>query len=112
MLNLVVHGLEGVNPVDGEASALHAAEPRHLALGKLVDGNLQALEHLVVGETAHEVLGDELLLQAVIDEVVGRDALSEQSPDLLYHALVQTGLQAAGDLLATGLTVDIDTNDK
>ena len=47
--------------MDGEATALHATEPGHLALGKLVDGYLQALEHLVVRGLANEILRDELI---------------------------------------------------
>ena len=39
-----------------EASALHTPEPGHLALGKLVDGNLEALGHLVVGGHARPII--------------------------------------------------------
>ena len=110
MLHLIVHRLQGVNPMDGEATALHATEPGHLALGKLVDGYLQALEHLVVGKPAHQILRDKLILQSVVDEVVSRDALMKQPLNLVNHALFQAGLQSAGNLLATSLAVDAHTN--
>ena len=77
-----------------------------------MDGNLQPLEHLVVRQLAHEVLRHELILQTIVDEVVGRNALSQQAPHLFYHAFFQTGLQSTGNLLATCLTVDVDTNDE
>ena len=35
-----------------------ASEPRHLALGKLVDGNLQLAHHLVVVEISDDILCD------------------------------------------------------
>ena len=98
-------GQGGVYPMDGDATALlHAAEPGHLALGKLVDGNLQLAEHLVVGQLADAIKGDVLVLQAVADEALGGDGLQERL-HLLYHAFLQTGLQAACYLLSSEVAV-------
>ena len=44
--------------MDEGATALHSSEPRHLALGKLVDGNLQLAHHLVVVEISDDILCD------------------------------------------------------
>ena len=98
-------GQGSVYPVDGDATALlHAAEPGHLALGKLVDGNLQLAEHLVVGQLADAIKGDVLVLQTVADETLGGDGLQERL-HLLYHAFLQTGLQAACYLLSSEVAV-------
>ena len=44
-------GWEGAGePVDGGAAFFHAAEPCHLALGELVDGDFQLAEHLFLGQ--------------------------------------------------------------
>ena len=37
------------------APALHAAKPRHLAFGKLMNGRFELHNHLVVGQLADEV---------------------------------------------------------
>ena len=95
--------------MDGEAASLHAAEPGHLALGKLVDGNLQPAEHLVVSQTANDVLRQEFILQAIINKVIGGDALVEQCPHLVDHALFQSGFQTTRNLLPAQLAVDVDT---
>ena len=88
-------GQGGVYPMDGDATALlHAAEPGHLALGKLVDGYLQLAEHFVVGQLADAIEGDVLVLQTVADETLGGDGLQERL-HLLYHAFLQTGFQTA-----------------
>ena len=102
----------GVNPMDGESATLHTTEPRHLALGKLMDGNFETREHLVVSETTRDVFGDELVFQAVLDEVFGRNALSQQAFDFANHSFLQTSFQTTGNLLSTQFTVDIHTNNK
>ena len=33
-------------PIDFESSSLHASEPGHLSFGKLVNGNIEFLNHL------------------------------------------------------------------
>ena len=48
--------------MNGESAPLHAPEPSHLALGKLVNGNFQLAEHLFVGGLADDELCDELIL--------------------------------------------------
>lgn len=58
-----LEGRGGVEPVDGDgAAAGEAAEPGHLAFGKLVDGVGQEDAHFFVGEDAKDVLGDEFVL--------------------------------------------------
>ena len=49
------------------ATALHASEPGHLALGKLVYGGLKLSEHLIVGELSYYMKGNKLVFLAVID---------------------------------------------
>lgn len=38
---LLFHGESGIEPMDGEAAPLHAPEPGHLSLGKLMYRNLK-----------------------------------------------------------------------
>ena len=89
-LHFFLHWQHGVDPVDDGTTALHAAEPRHLALGKLVDGNLQLTHHLVVTEFSDDVLCDVFILQAIVGEVFGLDAAVKQTAHLLHHAMVET----------------------
>ena len=80
--------------MDGDAAPLHAAEPRHLPLGKLMDGYLKTADHLVVGDFAYDVAGEELVFQAVVDEVLGLDAAVEQAAHLVKHTCVKAGVKA------------------
>ena len=98
--------------MDGEPSALHASEPGHLAFGKLVDGYLQPLEHLVVGGLSCDILRHELVLQSVVRQVFDGNAFVEQSSHLLHHTVLQTVFQPSGNLLATVLAVDVDADNQ
>ena len=58
-------------------------------------------------------MGDEFVFQAVIDEILGVNALDvDEAPHLVDHAFVQAGTQAAADALAAGVTIDLDTDDQ
>ena len=92
--------------MDGDAAPLHAAEPRHLPLGKLMDGYLKTADHLVVGDFAYDVAGEELVFQAVVDEVLGLDAAVEQAAHLVKHTCVKAGMQALGYALSAQLAGD------
>ena len=46
--DMIGEGDSRAGPVDGDAVALHAAEPGHLAFGKLMDGISQGNHHVVV----------------------------------------------------------------
>ena len=99
--------------MDVEAAFLHAAEPGHLALGELVDGGFELTDHLVVGELAGEVEGEELVLQAVIDQVLGWDvALVEQATYFIDHTGIEALTQTAGDTLTAHLTIDLCAYDE
>ena len=109
----VVGGEGAGEPVDGGAAFFHAAEPGHLALGELVDGDFQLAEHFFFGQLADDVLGDEFVFQAVIDEVFGVNALLvDKAAHLVDHAFVQTGAQAAADAFAAGVTIDLNADDQ
>ena len=89
---LFLHWEGGVDPMDLKAPALHATEPSHLPLGKLVDGNLKSGEHLVVRDLPRQVFGHELIFQTVVDEVCLRQAEpSPPRPSLLPNELSVVG---------------------
>ena len=104
------HRQRGIQPVDTESPSFHASEPRHLTLRKLMDGNLQLSEHLVVSEVSDDIFGDELILQTILYKVFGLYALPYQPSYLVSHAFVQTCLQATGDLLTTQFAVDVNAD--
>lgn len=100
--------------MDADAAAFHSAEPGHLAFGKLMDGCGEGLLHLVETEFAGEIEGDEFVLQAVVDEVFGRDRGTgwgwfagervgvrwrafEEAADFIYHTLAQAGVKTSVD---------------
>ena len=95
-----------------EPSALHAAQPCHLALGKLMYRPLQPLKHLLIAERAREVQGHELILQSIIYQVSSRYAGIEQMFDLIEHSCLKTALQARCDLGAACLTRNVEGHDK
>ena len=66
---LLVAGLHG-GPVDGDALALHAAEPCHLALCELVDGGGELRAHLLESEFSDEIERNEFVFQSVIYQVL------------------------------------------
>ena len=77
-----------------------------------MDGDLEALGHLVVGGHARQILRQEFILQSIIYKVVGWDTLVEERFHLIDHTLFQTGFQATGNLLATRLTIDVNADNQ
>ena len=98
--------------MDREASALHTTKPRHLSLGKLMDGDFETRKHFVVGELPCQIFRQKLILQAIVYKVVSRDALIEKGLYLIDHALLKTDFQSSGNFLAPQFATDIDTDDK
>src|SRR5690554_3670882 len=66
-----------IYPVDGYSPTLHAPEPGHMSFGKLVNGDIELGHHFVVAQTARHVLGDKLVLQAIINQVLGTKSFSQ-----------------------------------
>ena len=95
-----------------ETTTLHASEPSHLALGKLMDGCFELEEHLVVRDFANGILSQELVLQAIVNQVFGRYSFCQQAPHLVHHTFIQTLLKATGDFLTTQFTVDVHTDNQ
>ena len=98
--------------MDGKATTLHAAEPRHLSLGKLMNGYLELAEHLIVCELSYNIFCQEFILQSVVNQILGCNAFVEQTAHFVDHSIFQTGLQSAGNLFTAQLSVDIDTDDE
>ena len=80
--------------MNDDAIAFHSSEPGHLSFGKLVNGVRKKGEELIIAQDSEHVLGHELVLQAVIDEVLGADAAVQKPLHLLYQALLKTGPKA------------------
>ena len=93
-------------PVDDVAVAFHSAEPGHLAFGELVDGVGKEGAHLVVGEDAEDVLGDEFVFQSVVDEVLCGDAAVQKAADFVHEAFCQARIQPRVDARVAGGAVD------
>ena len=51
--------------MDRYAAALHAAEPCHLTLGKLVNCNGKPLAHLVKSKFSEDILRDKFIFQTI-----------------------------------------------
>ena len=99
--------------MDRGAALFHAAEPGHLALGELVDGDFQLAEHLFLGQLVDDVLGDEFVFQTVVYQVLGVDALVvDEAAHLVDHALIKAGPQAAADAFTTRVTVHLHADDQ
>lgn len=94
------------------APPLHAAKPGHLPLGKLMNGDFQLTEHLVVGQLADDILRDVLVFQPIINKVIRLHATVKQAPYLLHHAIVETLPQSGRDLPSSLFPVDVHTDDK
>ena len=77
-----------------------------------MDGDFELAEHLFLGQLADDMLGDEFVLQTVVDEVLGVDTLVDEASHLVNHSLVEAGTQAAADAFATGVTVHFHTDDQ
>ena len=85
------------SPVDEGALGFHAAEEGHLALGELVDGGGEEGEHRVIVNDAQHVLGHELVLEAVVDELFRPYAAVQEAFDLFYEASFEALAEAAVD---------------
>ena len=82
--------------MDFDAVAFHAAEPGHLAFGKLMDGVAQGNLHVLVGEFSQDVLRYKLVLKAVLDKVLRRDRF-QQAADFLHQTFLQALFQPPVD---------------
>ena len=94
-------------PIYLEAAAFHAAEPRHLPLGKLMDGYLQLAQHILTRELTQTAKGQVFVFQSIIHEVFGRH-MPEQTFHLLQHPLLHAVVKPLGNLLPAQIAVDID----
>ena len=75
-LYFLVGGQGSVYPMDGDAATLHPPEPCHLAFGELVDGYFEPFHHFVIRCFTDEVLGEEFVFEAIVNErLLGHAAL-------------------------------------
>ena len=70
----VVGGQGSIYPMDGDTAPFHAAEPCHLAFGKLVYGYFEPFYHLVVRQFSDKIFGHKLVFETIVYERFGRDA--------------------------------------
>ena len=95
-----------------ESATLHATEPCHLAFGELVNGRFESGKHGLVVRLPRQIQGDEFVFQPVIDQIIGRNATVEKSLDFLYHTLVHTGMEPVRYPFASGVAIQIETDDQ
>lgn len=93
-----------VNPENMVSATLHASKPRHLPLGKLMDGCFQTVLHLLPRHMSRHIKSQILIFKTIIDKIVGRNARIEQTPHLVDHPLVKSGAQPAGYAFSPLLT--------
>ena len=94
------------------SASFHTPEPCHLSLGKLMDGNLELVEHLLIRELADDMERKVLVLQSVVDEIVGLQASVKQSSHLVDHASFKTFIESLGNTFAPHITVDVDADNQ
>ena len=94
-----IEGLGAVYPVDGDALALHAAEPCHLAFGEAADVGVKVFVHLVVGAFTTQVAGDMAVFQTIAQQAFLGYALVEQGLHLVDHAVLEAFAEADADAL-------------
>lgn len=109
---LFVRGEQGIYPMNEESATLHATEPCHLAFGELVNGRFESGKHGLVVRLPRQIQGDEFVFQPVIDQIIGRNATVEKSLDFLYHTLVHTGMEPVRYPFASGVAIQIETDDQ
>lgn len=95
--------------MDVEAFPFHFTEPGHLAFRKLVDGHIQSFEHRFVVQLILEVLGKELVFQAVANQLIGIDAAVYQLLNFLNHPVVEALLKALGDAGTDKVALALET---
>ena len=106
-----VEGLGSINPVDGDALALHAAEPCHLAFGEAADVGVKVFVHLVVGAFTTQVAGDMAVFQTIAQQAFLGYALVEQGLYLVNHAVLEAFAEADADAFDDLLTGVSHTDD-
>ena len=79
--------------MNDDAIAFHSSEPGHLSFGKLVNGVRKKGKELIIAQDSEYVLGYELVLQAVIDKILGADTAVQEALHLLDQALLETGVK-------------------
>ena len=92
--------------MDGDSRALHPAEPGHLAFCELMDGGGEFLFHLVIAQLPCQIEGDELVLQPVGYQALGRNTFVEEAPDFLYHSLLEAGVEPGVNAGVADLAAD------
>ena len=75
-----------------------------------MNGRFELHNHLVVGQLADEVKGHELIFQPIVNQIVGSDALVEQTLHLIEHAVGEPLAQARTDARPSRVAIDRQTD--
>ena len=71
-----------------------------------MNGDFQSSQHLLIRSFSYHIFCDKLVFQPIIQQVFCRNTTIEESLDFLYHPILQTLFQPAGDFITAGITVD------
>ena len=76
-----------VDPVYADTSSLHPSEPGHLALCKLMYGDFQLSEHLIIAQLTDDMQCEIFVFESVIDEILRRYAFLDECFDFALFVL-------------------------
>src|SRR6266568_2049411 len=99
-----------LDPVDGNAMALHPPKPVPLSFGKIMDRAVQSLEHVVSVQVAPEIGPYITVLQAVIIQAFPGYTAGMQALHLFYHAVIETLSQTFGYAPAQRFPLPVDAD--
>ncbi len=97
--------------MDGMSFSLHAPEPGHLAFGKLVDGGIQFLKHLFVGEVPCQIIGHMPVFEPVETKLCGLQPSLKQPSYFIHHAIPEPDFQPFRDPLPQLTAFEMDGED-
>ena len=73
-----------------------------------MDGGLQPTLHVGTANLPDHIPGDELILQSVVNKIIGADTSVQQALDLGGHAFGQASAQAGGDAGTALVAVQVE----
>ena len=96
--------------MDGDPSPLHSAEPCHLTLCELMDGNLQLTYHLLVTQLSDDIECEVFVFKTIINQILWRHPRIYQPANLLHHTVVETLSQTLADAGSSQVAVDVESD--
>lgn len=88
-MNLIVEREGTINPMDRDAVAFDVTDVGHLSFREVADVGKKVVEHGLIGAYTIKVASDMAIFETVAFETLSRDALLQETSDLVDHTVIE-----------------------